>query len=176
MKITLSKHAGFCPGVRRADASVNELLSKNKNAVIYTLGHLIHNRLYNEALEKRGVKSISISDVPSLISKNMENDIYIVIRTHGITKEDNEFLLNLEKSHSNLHVVDMTCPYVKKIHHIADENTDDSTVFLLYCDPNHPEAVGIFSYAHGEKYTFSSIRELELIKIGKNILLKKLII
>ena len=167
MKVTLSKHAGFCPGVRRADVSVNELLSENKDAVIYTLGNLIHNRLYNEALERRGVKSIRISDVPSVISNNTEKDVYIVIRTHGITKEDNEFLLKLEERHANLHIVDMTCPYVKKIHHIAEENTDDSTVFLLYCDPNHPEAVGIISYAHGEKYTFSSLEELKLIKIGK---------
>ena len=54
----------------------------------------------------------------------------------------------------------------KRIHNIADENTDDSTVFLLFCDPNHPEAIGILSYAHGEKHTFSSLSELENIKIG----------
>ena len=166
MKLTLSKHAGFCPGVRRADVAVNELLRDKKNAKIYTLGNLIHNRLYNEELQRRGVKSVKLSDVESIIADNPENDVYIVIRTHGITREDNEFLLKLEALHSSLHIVDMTCPYVKKIHHIADENTDDSTVFLLYCDPNHPEAVGIISYAHGEKYAFSSLEELKLIKIG----------
>ena len=166
MKVTLSEHAGFCPGVRRADVSVNRLLSERKNTKIYTLGNLIHNRIYNEELERRGVKSIKLSDVTSLISENTESDIYIVIRTHGITKEDDEFLLKLQASHNNLHVIDMTCPYVKKIHRIAEENTDDSTVFLLFCDPNHPEAVGIISYAHGEKYTFSSPEELKLIKIG----------
>ncbi len=169
MKVTLSKHAGFCPGVRRADVSVNALLKEKKNAKIYTLGSLIHNRIYNEELESRGVRSVAISELPALLSENSESEIYLVIRTHGITKDDNEYLLNLERCHSNLNIIDMTCPYVKKIHHIADENTDDTTVFLLYCDPNHPEAIGIISYAHGEKYTFSTLEELLRIKIDGKI-------
>ena len=63
MKIILSKNAGFCPGVKRADAKVRELIeSKKENDLIFTLGPLIHNRIYVSSLEDRGVKSIKISE------------------------------------------------------------------------------------------------------------------
>ena len=166
MKVTLSRYAGFCPGVKRADSSVKTLISENPDALIFTLGNLIHNRIYNEELSARGVKSVNISDVSAIMRENADKEIYLVIRTHGITKEDNEYLLKLQEENHNLHIVDMTCPYVKKIHEIADKNTNDSTVFLLYSVPSHPEAVGIISYAYGEKYSFSSLSELQNIEIG----------
>ena len=62
MKVTLSKLAGFCPGVKRADAHAAELI-KSGGEKIYTLGHLIHNRLYNEELERQGVHAVDISEL-----------------------------------------------------------------------------------------------------------------
>ena len=167
MKITLSQYAGFCPGVRRADISVNELVRESDDRKIYTLGHLIHNRLYNEALARQGVEAIDFSEVENTLKSQNGKKMTLVIRTHGITKEQYTFLKKLEDENGNFRLVDMTCPYVKKIHRIADESTDNSTVFLLYCDPNHPEAIGILSYAHGEKHPFSSLSELEGIYIGE---------
>ena len=56
MEIILSKNAGFCPGVRRADDAVRALMSKRNNGdKICTLGSLIHNRLYVDELKKQGV-------------------------------------------------------------------------------------------------------------------------
>ena len=164
MKVTLSKLAGFCPGVKRADKEISQLISSSDEK-IYTLGHLIHNRLYNEELEKSGVKSVDISEVEGIILENADSKIRLVIRTHGITKEQDELLHKLEAEYKNFSLSDMTCPYVKRIHNIAKDNTNDNTVFLLYCDKNHPEAIGILSYAEGEKYPFSSIEDLESIKI-----------
>ena len=64
MNITIAKGSGFCPGVKRADNFVCSLISKRQNGErIYTLGHLIHNRLYNEGLERQCVKSIEFSEV-----------------------------------------------------------------------------------------------------------------
>ena len=50
MKLTLSKYAGFCSGVRNADELIKNAHATGKK--IYTLGKLIHNRIYNENLEK----------------------------------------------------------------------------------------------------------------------------
>ena len=58
MKINLSQYAGFCPGVRNADKIVRNAIASGK-ARIYTLGHLIHNRLYNEELAEKGVHNIN---------------------------------------------------------------------------------------------------------------------
>ena len=167
MKITLSKHAGFCPGVRRADNTIKALINSSDSGKIYTLGQLIHNRLYNAELSELGVESLKNSDIENLLDLQNDTKITLVIRTHGIPKEQYEYLQNLSNSNPNLNLVDMTCPYVKRIHEIADKNTDSSTVFLLFCDPNHPEAIGTLSYAHGEKYPFSSLEELKNIEIGK---------
>ena len=151
MNITLAENSGFCTGVRRADKFINALIAEN-DGKIFTLGKLIHNRLYNEKLESLGVKSIEIKDVERILNENPEENIKIVIRTHGIEKEKDLYLKKLSEKNHALHIYDLTCPYVKKIHHIAADNTDDSTVFLLFCDCNHPEAKGIMSYAEGEKY------------------------
>ena len=156
MKVTLSEHAGFCPGVRAADKRVNKLIGEKKPNRIYTLGHLIHNRIYNDALESMGVKSIAVSEVEKEYNTAPDIPMTVVIRTHGITREDDDYLASLAREHVNLTVVDATCPYVKKIHKIADENTGEDTFFLLFSDPSHPEAIGIMSYAHGEKLAFSS--------------------
>ncbi|MBQ7333747.1 MAG: 4-hydroxy-3-methylbut-2-enyl diphosphate reductase [Clostridia bacterium] len=168
MNITLAENSGFCTGVKRADKSINALI-KDNDGKIFTIGNLIHNRLYNEKLESLGVRSINITDIESILKENPSEKIKIVIRTHGIEKNQDLYLRMLCEKNSNLHVYDMTCPYVKKIHEIAKSNTNDDTVFLLFCDPNHPEAKGIISYAQGEKYTFSSLEELKKIQIGKKV-------
>lgn len=165
MKLTVSKYAGFCPGVRRADNIVRSLITEHADARIFTLGHLIHNRLYNEDLASHGVMSIDADNVEHEYLKS-EKPMYVIIRTHGITRDVNNALLALEEKYDELHIVDATCGFVKKIHHIAAEVTSDDTYFLLYCDPNHPEALGIMSYANGEKLAFddpSSI-DTELVR------------
>ena len=164
MTVRLSKYAGFCPGVKRADKAITDIVNSNSSeSRIYTLGHLIHNRLYNEDLEKKGVKSISFDEVESVYLENPQKPMTLVIRTHGITKDQTNALRLLEEKYKNFSVYDATCPFVKKIHNIAEENTNDSTFFLLFCDPGHPEAIGIISYAKGEKLAFSKLEQLQNI-------------
>ena len=167
MKVKLSKYAGFCPGVRRADELVQALVSQsNGNERIYTLGHLIHNRLYNEALERSGVKAIEYEDVIPTYLESPDSPMSLVIRTHGITKDRYDALITFSIEHPNFRVCDATCPFVKKIHKIAEENTCEDTYFLLFSDPGHPEAIGTMSYAKGEKLAFSSYAEIEHLDLG----------
>ena len=168
MKITVSENAGFCPGVKRADRAVAELIEKaGANEKIYTLGSLIHNSIYNNDLKRRGVISVDFSEITSIVKNEPDVKHTLVIRTHGITKEESERLELLSRECSNFSVVDMTCPSVKKIHRIAAENTSDETCFLLFCNPEHPEAVGIMSYAKGEKHTICSPDDLKNIDFTK---------
>ena len=169
MKLTRSEYAGFCPGVRRADNAVRELISKGGSERIFTLGHLIHNRIYNESLLKAGVDSISIDDIEARFLECPTIPMTVVIRTHGITKEDHGRLTALCEKYEGLSLVDATCGYVKSIHKIADENTDDSTYFLLFCTPTHPEAIGIMSYAKGDKKAISSVSEVEQIDFNGKV-------
>lgn len=166
MQFILSEHAGFCPGVRNADKTVSRLINSIDGHRIFTLGHLIHNRLYNLDLEARGVRSIEIDEVEKEFLSNADVPMTVVIRTHGITLDVENRLKELREKYPLLSVVDATCGYVKRIHKIAEENTGNNTFFLLYCNPKHPEAIGIMSYATGEKLAFSSLSEIESLDFG----------
>ena len=169
MRIIVSKTAGFCPGVRRADINIRSLIeNKSDNEKIFTIGELIHNRDYTDDLSSLGVDIISIDDICSMIQRE-NSKIKAVIRTHGITKENYAKLEKLASEYQNFSFVDMTCPSVKKIHKIASENTSDKTVFLLFCNKDHPEAIGIMSYANGEKYPISSVDDLNNINFKDKI-------
>ncbi len=168
--IVLSKNAGFCPGVKRADLTVRELIkNRSDNEMIYTLGELIHNGIYTAELSSMGVRTITFDEVEKCIIEQPESKHTLVIRTHGIPKEEHEYLDSLSEKYSNFKIVDMTCPSVKKIHRIAAENTSDNTCFILFCNPKHPEAIGIMSYAKGEKHAISSPEELEAIDFTEKI-------
>ena len=162
MKIVLAKNCGFCPGVRRADSKIQELInSRSAGEEIYTLGNLIHNKIYNDELEKSGVKNVDFSEIEHLVKNNPDKKINLLIRTHGIPKPEFVFLRQLEAENSNLSVFDMTCPYVKRIHDIAEKNTGEDTFFILFGKPTHPECIGTISYANGQKMIASSVDELK---------------
>ena len=162
MSITVAENAGFCFGVKRATEAVESLLSSGEGGRVCILGHLIHNRLYNESLEKKGVLHVSAEDAEHLARENAAGEpITFVIRTHGVPREQEARLRALAEKFSCVRVLDMTCPFVKKIHRIADENTDENTVFFLLGTENHPEVQGILSYVRGEKYLFRTAEELE---------------
>ncbi len=173
MEIILSKNAGFCPGVRRADITIRELIkNKSENDLIFTIGDLIHNKGYVEDLKSHGVSSIQISDVENIVKNNPNNRITLVIRTHGVSKEIDDYLLRIQMENPNVKIVDMTCPSVKKIHKIAEENTNDNTFFILFGSHTHPESIGIFSHANGQKAIITSQKDLESIDLqGKTPIL-----
>jgi len=143
VKILLSEHAGFCFGVRRAVALLEEELARGEKK-IYTLGHIIHNEDFNESLAKRGVVNLSEQDL-SLVEK--ENSL-VFIRTHGVPVD-----VIRELHEKNVSYVDATCPFVKKIHQIVlteEEkaiSSGEKIVFILLGDATHPEVLGIVSYA-----------------------------
>ena len=165
MKVTVAKEAGFCFGVKRATDFVEKELDGRYD--VYILGHLIHNRIYNEHLEKRGAKVASVSDVENIAKLGRE--ARIIIRTHGIPKDEEEYLRAIEQKYNNILIEDMTCPFVKKIHKIADENTSENVTLAVIGNPSHPEVLSILSYAKGESVVFDSEEKLdEYIKNEKN--------
>ena len=65
--ITVAKHAGFCFGVKRATDRLEQALTEARQGErVYTLGHLIHNDVYNRSLEARGVRAIESSEIEQI--------------------------------------------------------------------------------------------------------------
>ena len=154
--ITIAKHAGFCFGVERATEAVEKKIKERRSGEkIYTLGHLIHNQGYISYLEENGVNSIEIPDIEKICDMACADaPVTVYIRAHGITVEAENLLRKCKEKNQYFDYVDMTCPYVKKIHRIAKDNTSDDTLFAVLGSATHPEVVGIISYAEGEKMVF----------------------
>ncbi len=170
-KVTVAKNAGFCFGVKRATDKIEQRCADEDGTRLYIIGELIHNGIYNAGLKARGVEIIKVEDAPKIAAESdVAGRCEVYIRTHGIPRQDEEALRALEAEHQNFAVKDMTCPFVKRIHKIADEHTGEDTLFLLLGSHNHPEAEGILSYAKGEKEVFSSADELEgLLENHQNV-------
>lgn len=147
-EIILASSAGFCFGVRRAVKLLEEELVQRSE--IYSLGEIIHNRIFVSELEKRGVKIISSEDI-----QNLKAGSHVFIRTHGVEKSVYELL---EKYHHDY--TDATCPYVKKTHTIVETETENGVPCVIYGDPNHPEVKGIKSNCKGEAFIVNSYEEL----------------
>ena len=154
MEITLAKKAGFCFGVKRAVNMTYDLAASGKN--VATLGELIHNKQLVADLEKNGVITLDSTDIP--------DGYEVVIRSHGIVKSVyDELATKCVTTH------DATCPYVKKIHNIAEKISADGKILLVMGDENHPEVQGIVSYCTTESYVFADPENLEnWLKQGEN--------
>ena len=170
MSITVAKNAGFCFGVKRAtDRLEDAIRGRREGERIFTLGNIIHNEVYNSQLRECGVGVLSIDEVEvTANSASEESPVTLFVRAHGIPKQHEELLAELSAKNPSFRYVDCTCPFVKKIHKIAEANSGDDKFFLLFGAEDHPEVVGIMSYADCEKRVFASAEELEsLIESGE---------
>ncbi|MBQ8398097.1 MAG: bifunctional 4-hydroxy-3-methylbut-2-enyl diphosphate reductase/30S ribosomal protein S1 [Clostridia bacterium] len=162
-QITIAKNAGFCFGVKRATDRLEALLDEAApGARICTLGQLIHNRTYQEAMEARGVRVVDADEAAAVAAgADADHPVTVLIRAHGIERQIEAGLNALAAANPHFRVEDCTCPYVKKVHRIAAENSGADKLFLLIGAAEHPEVVGIMSYVAGEGRVFAGADELE---------------
>ena len=159
--VEIAKASGFCFGVKRATDALEAAVGRRKGERLYTLGTLIHNNIYNKQLTEKGVKITEIDRVSALAdSATEESPVRVFVRAHGIPREDEELLIACKKKNPYFDYEDCTCPFVKKIHKIAEENSKEENLFILIGKATHPEVVGIMSYFDHEKVTFETSSDL----------------
>ena len=149
MKIKVAETAGFCFGVKRAVDKVYQLIEEGTSP-IYTLGPIIHNEEVVADLAARGVRVISEDMIPDLHQGT------VVIRSHGVGKHIYQLL---EKT--DLDYIDVTCPFVLKIHRIVERESTAGKQILIFGDPNHPEVKGICGWCNGPYTVLDSREEAE---------------
>lgn len=152
MEIKLAKTAGFCFGVNRAVDMLYKMVDGGEK--VCTLGPIIHNPQVIDDLSQKGVV---IAESPETVPENTK----VVVRTHGVEKQVLDRLRE-----KNIDFCDATCPFVKKIHKIITDNSDENSIVMIAGDENHPEVQGIRSYVKGRSVVFKNCFELE--KIGEN--------
>ena len=157
-RVTVAKTAGFCFGVERAVNRVYEQIEAVKagkaDGPIYTYGPIIHNEEVVGDLEKKGV---TVLDTEEDLKALSEGKGTVVIRSHGVSRHIYDIL-----KERRIHIVDATCPFVKKIHRIVDEHAAAGDAVVIIGSPVHPEVEGIRGW--GNEYTTVIENEAEAQK------------
>ena len=154
MNIKVAETAGFCFGVQRAVDRVYELIGSDA-APIYTLGPIIHNEEVVSDLEKKGVAVICEKDLGSLKGGT------VVIRSHGVGRR----VYNTIKKYG-LGYVDVTCPFVLKIHKIVERESSRGAHIVIIGDPGHPEVQGICGWCQGPYTVIRNAEDAEKFNIS----------
>ena len=153
-RVTVAKTAGFCFGVKRAVDTVYRL-SEGEHGPVYTFGPIIHNEDVVASLANRGVRVIEDLGEIDRITEGT-----IVIRSHGIPKDADERLrAAAEASGGKLRIEDATCPFVKKIHRIVCEHSQNGERIIICGDSRHPEVQGIMGWCEGCATVISTAEE-----------------
>ncbi len=149
MRILLAKNSGFCFGVRRAVEMAEQCAQER--GTVYTYGNIIHNDSVVRELAEKGVHSVE--DLTSLNAGDT-----LIIRAHGAPPAVYE-----ECEARGIRLIDATCPYVKRIHKIAQKAVGEGRVVLIAGKANHPEVVGIRGWAGEHAYVLEGEADVDLL-------------
>ena len=135
MPLEVAAHAGFCMGVRRAVEMAEKAAQDGIPSC--TLGELIHNPAVVADLRAKGLTSVSAAEEAG--------GRRVLIRSHGVSLAAMQAL-----EQAGCEVMDLTCPFVERVHRIVEEGSRDGTTVILVGEREHPEVQGTAGWAHGE--------------------------
>ena len=156
MNVELAKTAGFCFGVKRAVDTVYTQIKSQNGEKIYTYGPIIHNDEVIKDLERQGVTVLNSQ-------KELENlsEGTVIIRSHGVPKYVCELL-----DEKGIRYVDATCPFVKKIHKIVQEESAKGSHIIIIGNDTHPEVEGIRGWAGEDVTVIQNAQEAEEFELN----------
>ena len=150
MEVIVAKTAGFCFGVERAVNQVYDQI-KHGSGPIYTLGPIIHNEGVVRDLEEKGVKVLNSENEISALTEGT-----VIIRSHGVGKRIYDML-----KAQGVQIVDATCPFVKKIHRIVQEQSLQGRRVIIIGDETHPEVEGIKGWGDARTMVVKNEEQME---------------
>ena len=146
MRVEVAKTAGFCPGVKRAVDMVEEAAHSGIPTVTY--GPIIHNHHVVERFAQMGVHEVShFSEVTP--------GTQVIIRSHGVARAVYEGL-----EQQGAIIKDATCPYVKRIHNIVSQGSEQGRTPIIIGIPTHPEVEAIAGWCQ-DPHVFETAEALE---------------
>ena len=139
MQIILANPRGFCAGVDRAIAIVNQALERF-DPPIYVRHEVVHNKFVVEDLARRGAVFVEeLHEVP--------DGSIVIFSAHGVSKAVED-----EAERRDLTVFDATCPLVTKVHIEVTKFANQGMDAVLIGHAGHPEVegtMGRFNTKHG---------------------------
>lgn len=157
-KVLLASVAGFCFGVRRA-VQMTEAARTERNGQVTTLGALVHNSQVIERLKSKGIATSA--DLGQI------HDGTVVLSAHGSAP-----IVMRQAIERGLSVVDVTCPFVTKVHRSAKALIEAGYNVLLVGDRGHTEVkgvVGAIEELGGAIQVVCSPEEVAFVALGKKV-------
>ena len=149
MEVKLAECAGFCFGVKRAVDTVYEQVKSGKT--IYTYGPIVHNEEVVRELTEKGVRVLENEEELRALTEGS-----VIIRAHGVSRRIYRIL-----EEKGLECIDATCPFVKRIHRIVEQESGQGKHILVIGNPGHPEVEGIVGWCTGRVTVLESVEEAE---------------
>ena len=152
MKVVLANPRGFCAGVDRAIAIVEQAISQH-GPPIYVRHEVVHNKYVVDDLRAKGAVFVeNLADVPIGAT--------VVYSAHGVSRA-----VRAEAASRGLRVFDATCPLVTKVHVEIAKMHDQGSEIVMIGHAGHPEVEGTMGQCDGGVYLVQSVADVDKLVV-----------
>ncbi len=154
MEIVIDNESGFCFGVRRAIATVEQKLGTQNS--LYCVGDIVHNEREIERLEHKGLKVIHVDELSRLSHTD------VLFRAHGEPPSSYEVVRR-----NSLSLTDATCPVVlklqKSIRQAWQRLKPLNGQVVLFGKKGHAEVIGLMGQTDNECTLIENASQVERV-------------